>query len=630
MPLALLATLVALAVAAETASATSLAFVQHRPALGFEPFDVRAGDIDGDGIQDLVLRGGGGGNVSVARGNGDGTFRAPFVSPPVTWSDGRVGFGTLAVGDVNADARADVVVGTGGWNGINEVAVLLGRSDGSLGPQARFATSKLGAPSDIAIGDLNGDGNGDLVLPIRLPELSESTVSVLLGDGRGGFGRPAGYPAGFQPTRVGLADFNVDGNLDVVVTNTFSDPESISVLLGNGDGTLTAPRPTPLLAIQGAFNMVTADLDADGKPDVAVADSAASLGNARTAVLFGRGDGSFDRLPLFQQHNLGTEGHILATADFNRDGLGDLVVPGLKISMNKGVPYTFSDDVYDAANPQHHVLGNGLFGFPELYFLEYSQTRNITADFDNDGWSDIASIGGPGGIESHVLTVLMNRTASLPPVSLAALTLDADTVPGNTTSGGTVTLAAPAPPGGAIVDLATTEPFVITGLPSRVTLAEGQSTARFSFGAAGLHPDFSPAQLRVTIIAQLRNVTKTAPITVLTPGGKPPDFWLEASPASLTIIRGGASASTAVTIVPRSGFRDQVTLTLSGVPVGVAVTPAGPVTVSRDDRGIYPPTSFTFAATSTAKAGNYTVTITGTGSGGLSRSTTLKLQVKRN
>jgi hypothetical protein len=128
-----LATLVAPAVTAQPASATSLSFVQHRPTLGFDPFVVQTGDVDGDGTVDLVLTGGGGGGISVARGNGDGTFRSPFISPPVTWSDGRVGGTRPAVGDINADGRADVVVGLGAWNGINEVAVLLGRSDGSLG-----------------------------------------------------------------------------------------------------------------------------------------------------------------------------------------------------------------------------------------------------------------------------------------------------------------------------------------------------------------------------------------------------------------------------------------------------------------------------------------------------------------
>jgi hypothetical protein len=228
-----------------------------------------------------------------------------------------------------------------------------------------------------------------------------------------------------------------------------------------------------------------------------------------------------------------------------------------------------------------------------------------------------------------VVDVLLNRTASLPASSLAPLTLDASTVSGNSTSGGTVTLAAPAPPGGTIVELATTEPFLITGLPSRLVIAEGQTSARFSFGAAGLHPDFSPPQVTATIIAQLRDVTKTAPITVLTPGGVPADFTLSASPASLTIVRDGASSSTAIAIEPSGGFKEQVTLTMSGVPAGVSVTPAPPVTVSPNAAGNYPLTTFTFAASATAAPGTYTITVTRTGTGGTSRSTTLTLRVKR-
>src|ERR671918_113741 len=81
-PLVAVATLVVVAVTAQPASAISLTFAQQRPALGFEPFDVRPGDVDGDGIVDLVLGNGGTGGVAVARGNGDGTFGKPFIGPP--------------------------------------------------------------------------------------------------------------------------------------------------------------------------------------------------------------------------------------------------------------------------------------------------------------------------------------------------------------------------------------------------------------------------------------------------------------------------------------------------------------------------------------------------------------------
>jgi FG-GAP-like repeat len=633
-PAVVVATLVVLAVTAQPASATSLAFTQHRPALGFQPSDVRPGDVDGDGVTDLVLGGDPGGGVSVARGNGDGTFKAPFISPPVTWSNGKIGFAELAVGDVNADGRADVAVGPARIWLNSEVQVLLGRADGTLAAARTFPSSAKGTPDDIAIADLNRDGNGDLVMPVNGGSngvwiVAGTTVSVLLSNGDGTFRAPVEFPAGRAPTQAAVADFNGDGKRDVVVTNNLnsSEPDTVSVLLGNGDGTLAAPLATPLFADSGPFNMVAADLNGDGRQDVAIAHQTGSISNGLASVLFGNGDGSFTPVPRFQVRNVGTQGPLLATADFNRDGLGDLVVPGLDVSLQKRAPYQFSDDVYNPQNPQGHPLGNGLFGLREVYATP-SNGKVVAADFDRDGWSDIATIGQEG--TTNVFTVLLNRTASLPPISLASLTLDAGTVPSNTPSGATVTLSAPAPPGGTVVELAATA-TQIKDLPGSaptdprgtVTVAGGQTSARFGFT-----PDTgtSTSPMTLTIIAQLRDVTKAAPITI-TPN-PPPDFTLTASPASLTIVRGGASSSTAITIAPRGGFSNQVTLTTSAPPAGVSVTPAAPVTVSPDAGGTYPSTTLTFAATAKAALGSSTVVVTGTG-GGISHFTTLTLQVQR-
>jgi tripartite motif-containing protein 71 len=116
--------------------------------------------------------------------------------------------------------------------------------------------------------------------------------------------------------------------------------------------------------------------------------------------------------------------------------------------------------------------------------------------------------------------------------------------------------------------------------------------------------------------------------TVTMPTATTPDFALSASPGLLTIVRGGAGASTSVAIAPSNGFGGQVTLSIAGVPTGVTVSPIPPVTVGPDATGNYPPVSFTFTASSTAKIGSSTVTITGA-SGGLVKSTTVTLQVKR-
>ena len=116
--------------------------------------------------------------------------------------------------------------------------------------------------------------------------------------------------------------------------------------------------------------------------------------------------------------------------------------------------------------------------------------------------------------------------------------------------------------------------------------------------------------------------------TVTIPTTSRPDFALNAAPTSLTVVRGGSSAATTVTIQPGGGFDDPVTLTAAGVPPGVTVTPTPPVTVAPDTAGTYASTSLAFKAAAGAGTGSYAITITGAG-GGAAHSTTLTVRVRR-
>src|SRR5271170_7641420 len=140
-----------------------------------------------------------------------------------------------------------------------------------------------GAPSSVAVGDLNGDGKLDLVIA----NFDAGKISVLLGQGNGQFAPAVDYPVGKQPAFVLMADVNGDGNLDVVVCNEADG--TLSVLLGNGDGTLQNPAtykavPDPVYLVVGNFN-------GDGKPDLAVAGSASDT----IAVLLNVGTGNFSK-----------------------------------------------------------------------------------------------------------------------------------------------------------------------------------------------------------------------------------------------------------------------------------------------------------------------------------------------
>lgn len=512
-----------LLVGARPAFAISLGFEEVRPELGFEPGPnvLHVGDIDGDSASDLVVLGAQG--VATLLGTGDGAFATPVTTSSLTGTE------IDAVGDVNNDGRDDAVAA-----GQNEVQVALGQPDGTFGAPASFSISSdatsVPIPSAVAIGDLDGDGDSDLAVAIGQRDdggsflVAGTTVAVLLNSGDGTFGTATEFAANTAPRHIAVADVNEDGHLDAVVAN---DPrtsvrKTVSVLPGGGDGTLSEPLEVPLVDVfmqdVPVAAMTVADLDVDGHQDLAVV-----RGGGGGEVLFGNGDGTFDAIRPFWMPEFG-----LATGDFNGDGRGDLVTGALWIRMHKSGPYQFSDDVYDPQDTSSGShLGDGRFGLPEAHLPSSLFTQRgpiVVADFDGDGRDDIAAIAEESSLD-RVLTVLLNRTPSPPDANLASLTLDESTVVAGTTSGGTVTLDAPAPPGGTVVELNSTSTCGIQfhGVvgcnvnPAPVTVPEGQTSADFTFETAALSIDFSPAETTYTIIAQLGDATQAQPVTATNP-----------------------------------------------------------------------------------------------------------------
>src|SRR5437867_1290634 len=116
--------------------------------------------------------------------------------------------------------------------------------------------------NSLAIGDLNSDGNPDLVVA----NLFSSRVSVLLGNGDGSFGVHTDYGAG-DPFSLAIGDLNADGKPDVVTANWISN--TVSVLLGNGDGSFGVKNDYPTSYVPQS--VAIGDLNGDGKPDLALA-----------------------------------------------------------------------------------------------------------------------------------------------------------------------------------------------------------------------------------------------------------------------------------------------------------------------------------------------------------------------
>jgi hypothetical protein len=330
-------------------------------SVGSSPKNIAVADLNGDSIPDLVVTdyGGSSGAVSILLGNGDGTFQDAR-----TQNSGGNGPVDVKVADYSGKGVGDLIVSN---YFSDNLSVLLGNGDGTFargrpflftrnpwdfqilgatkgefdlaitnsldrrlqvirGGDSRFYTTG-DSPLTITTADLRGNGIVDLVVSNR----QSNSVSVLLGNGDGTFRAARNFATDIHPDQVIVGDFDGDRIPDLATANF--DAHTVTVLLGNGDGTFRF-----VANFSAGFypiSVAAADLRGNGTLDLVTTSATTS----DVAVLLGNGDGTF-QYPVFFPAALGTD-HV-AVADVDGDGTPDLIVTSfarneLLVMLNDGI-----------------------------------------------------------------------------------------------------------------------------------------------------------------------------------------------------------------------------------------------------------------------------------------------------
>lgn len=336
---------------------TSPSFTTSNFGAGVNPTNLAVADFNNDGKPDVAVTNQVSNDVSILLGNGNGTFAAQtFVTA------GASPYAIVA-GKFNSDNNFDLAVAN---SASNNVSILLGNGDGTFSAAGNFLVGSN--PISIAAGDINNNGTEDLIVA-NFGGFFSGSVSVLLGNGNGGFTAGSSIRTRTQPSYVMIANLNSDNFKDVVVANFGSD--SVSTFFGLGNGTFQLNQNIGTVGA-GPVALDLFDSNGNGIADLQVAN----YNSDSVSTCLGNADGTFSSCST---NGIGANPISLASGDFIGSGTKSLAV------------------ALSGLNALRILSSNVAVGsFPNAV---------KTADFNNDGRLDLITANSG----SNDVSVLMNN-----------------------------------------------------------------------------------------------------------------------------------------------------------------------------------------------------------------------------